>query len=1803
MALKNNGIGKTRCEIFNEIDNDGIDEFRFRVIDEQDKILLSSSKRYLKKDDAHEEFNEAINALKSSEESIQRKQNKNKQWYFNVINRKSDIIARRIQFFNERAEMESEITRLREIVSKHEITIIDISDVSITLIGGTGETSDGECKRDKKICYLHEQILGIYRECFSSSRPDIEFAVSCGQDIIDLIEICNRDQPDYKLVQNLRPQIDAIYNFTVRPGTRTYTIAQNAINEILTYLFNLGDCDCIEEPGSGEGLEIQNLDFLQSKHFYLQAAGSLGDDSTKGIHLRWMLKGALSNHLPKANYAVPGVNFNRNNDFVKIYRTPYIQRKTQLNFEETPKQIDHANALWVYVVNGEPFHIYFLDQAKYAQTLVNVNPVTDRILFLREYGDAVIEIEHKTELSFCVKPTLVSTASGSQTFVEILSVECNEITAPKAVTLRKKYSTGALNNKPLFSENIRSIRLKIQHGYALGIAFEFYSVLVNEANSRNAWSYIGQYALTKNANLAFQRLEPNSGDVHNNWLRYNDNANVNIDNYKDRWNGSTVPPENQISETVNTYINLSDDPTNPMAIESFLINDATTSSDPNYDPSDNEFDLSNLFVLQLASLDYHIARMLGLGILDLDNQVFDGKYVYLAEYVTEGDLQDGLGKRNVQHFYCSLPTALTDERLPIPIDLKQPVPGIVQGQGTEAPQPITDDDGYSHDGKTRFISLFNEDLPNELENQSFYYINYEFISADNTLPVYGGIEYKRSSAANWRKPELPFDGSYLNIDSTVPVAQKNETRPIVIPEVGFPLFVHREKDNGWHTYSSYGINWFSRATSSTVNRDIETVIEPTNTLEPPTNVNAVLIREESPLLLTSAQEQADLSTIVGDKTFIRLTFDYNHGQEMISYHRTINGDLISGYTELADADELFGEDFEVFFRNRVPVSVSGKVQTVLPHGNPILATIVSDEFPIYSAGTTGGVPDEVITPSLIGTGDNFAGSILTIDGVVFRIHQVDNTGTYPKFIVFKNDANGFPVELGSTVPPSDLTSPVADGLFVAIENMLTPENWSLPDPTISTTLPVPLTSPLAFKVNIDLTAIHREEVTITTPDGTVETHVKKFRGVYGDALIEREDEDTTGDGVKDTHLGLYKITFNGYSLAQHSQNGAVGHEVEWYNGIVRVHTSGDSNGPRKTLKVIRTENIGTTNDLIVYCADTSFDPAPTYDEIQVGTFKVNYYPGYKAYFYHDAPHLLEESHILPNVGEGIRYSIFGLRTHDHALGFYSRISQPVIMFAQEIVEPQQPRLPVGGLYATRPDFFGKASYTFTTIFEHKPYSVQFKRASDIQILSTIYKSDELTGPTDYNVDSVMADIFENRESIWFQDRWNNLLSWDYTADGGLFEQLPNDPTGVRLPLPNNPNFIASINTFIDGHNTHFGQSVAHVGTITSLHQIVIQSGTGNGELQLVDFMRDIIFNCFVPLTEIPVIYDHIKGPSYTPLPKKQVVRDRNGNLLNPTDPTFDMAPMMKIVGTGSPNHKTQFTDFGLDGASNAKYFYVAREMNLQMKTGLYSPILGPISLVNTAPPSAPEIVKITPILENEVFSIPASIEVQLNGYPKEQNIKKIHIYRATNPADALSIRTMDRVSELDVELAGIQGDEIWKIQDDFSDLGYVPYGDPLFYKVIVQRQVKYNDKDGNLVVDDAPSSPSKMTLTNIVENRNPEAPDLSYYATPLNIAYELDTVTLSWDKTVHNGSYTIHKMNASGNWEQIHEIQSNDAVVQVQLVDTTLTNNLLTVQDAGGNAIYHHFKIIAKNFAGMISREEKILTIYNPDTWQDIATI
>jgi len=195
---------------------------------------------------------------------------------------------------------------------------------------------------------------------------------------------------------------------------------------------------------------------------------------------------------------------------------------------------------------------------------------------------------------------------------------------------------------------------------------------------------------------------------------------------------------------------------------------------------------------------------------------------------------------------------------------------------------------------------------------------------------------------------------------------------------------------------------------------------------------------------------------------------------------------------------------------------------------------------------------------------------------------------------------------------------------------------------------------------------------------------------------------------------------------------------------------------------------------------------------------------------------------------------------------------------------------------------------------------------------------------------------------------------------------------------------------------------------------------------------------------------------------------------------------------------------------------------------------------------------------------------------------------------------MDLIKTIDLEVDSQIDTNIWKIKDEFADLDYVPYSDPLYYKVTVLREITY--ADGSNIVDSthpevteyAPSEPSKLLISSIVENTNPQSPALQYNFDPdTTDATVIHHVILKWEKKVHNGKYHVYKMNNQGNWVKIHTLSSNLQEIQLLVADTSLENGTLSIENDEGNPIYHHFKVISENSVGMLSVEDKIMTLPN----------
>ena len=99
-------------DIYPEIDATPDDEFRFRVEDPVTrKILLSSSRHYVTRDDARAEMVQAI-ARAQLPEGYQRKVADDGRHYFNIVDAANEVIARRIEYFVDPAVMEADIASM-----------------------------------------------------------------------------------------------------------------------------------------------------------------------------------------------------------------------------------------------------------------------------------------------------------------------------------------------------------------------------------------------------------------------------------------------------------------------------------------------------------------------------------------------------------------------------------------------------------------------------------------------------------------------------------------------------------------------------------------------------------------------------------------------------------------------------------------------------------------------------------------------------------------------------------------------------------------------------------------------------------------------------------------------------------------------------------------------------------------------------------------------------------------------------------------------------------------------------------------------------------------------------------------------------------------------------------------------------------------------------------------------------------------------------------------------------------------------------------------------------------------------------------------------------------------------------------------------------------------------------------------------------------------------------------------------------------------------------------------------------------
>lgn len=96
-------------EIYQEIDEDGIDEWRWRIFAEGDGIVLSSSMHYHEKDAAYEEMWLAVILGWTRNHYEVKPTEDGEQFYFNIVDESGEVVGRRIQYFDTEEEVEAAV--------------------------------------------------------------------------------------------------------------------------------------------------------------------------------------------------------------------------------------------------------------------------------------------------------------------------------------------------------------------------------------------------------------------------------------------------------------------------------------------------------------------------------------------------------------------------------------------------------------------------------------------------------------------------------------------------------------------------------------------------------------------------------------------------------------------------------------------------------------------------------------------------------------------------------------------------------------------------------------------------------------------------------------------------------------------------------------------------------------------------------------------------------------------------------------------------------------------------------------------------------------------------------------------------------------------------------------------------------------------------------------------------------------------------------------------------------------------------------------------------------------------------------------------------------------------------------------------------------------------------------------------------------------------------------------------------------------------------------------------------------------
>jgi hypothetical protein len=1497
-----------------------------------------------------------------------------------------------------------------------------------------------------------------------------------------------------------------------------------AFNEIKDLLVKLGLNPC----GLDDAGNLNN-----TKGIYLQAAGSDGQNGiAEGIHLRWSLTGEIGdNHLPKGDYyntkSIQLSGFNRKDDYVRVFRSPNINAPAiAIDLEFNRPVINFKTRQWIYTINSNTngkkitnrVKLKFDNANAYKQLARTIDPFLDYYRFLSSYNEIItLEIEDKTSYSVGFH---FNNTSNEKAIVKVKMLSQIASDSDNITEVRKTMVLDTSEDSWEFikADNIAKISVKKS---AKAVIKNFYFSTYHDfltTRTETDWTEVGNgYGISLNDTVVFDRLENENYPIDHLWPHYNDGTTVKVANYQDKW--LTSRSNNPSVKTVlSTYLQLSD--TNPRAEE--LV------SNVNQEQQHEGFMISYLDIMNMQALDYHFARMLGLGHIDTVDG--DGEYFYQVRYTNKSSLSS---PGTSDFVYTSLPVTKTSYLLPEKPKMR-PVAYQFLGDN-DSMNDMLNGGGYTKFDNARVVNIgrmpfvdelvghdFFKDL-NAVENQNIF---------EKPQPVFYGLEYRSENQSSYVKPEITSgsfqdEHPYYAYDNANP---QGILEPEPLKDDVVSLFIHFEKQPGIHFYAIYGINWFSRASE----RSDEVSTDPTgfpvlNTLLPPSDVAVQYIQKEDPLLFTTIAEQNWLAgrkqTFSGQEIgFTRVTFNW---LDILDATR-LTDQSAAKLNTLVKADHV-----KAYFKPKLFLTVAGQINDILPvRNNEKLVKLIIGSYKQIDG--TEIVP--IIAPDDF---TRFRDSLLTTPGGKFRVEAFavnssdfeivvevnserkvvddeDNPGTYStqKFTVFP--------EIGSR--------------FTLVENLSLSGNWEQVVETVELKSFADANNPIIERI----TDSEGKETIYWV--GGIHNHATVtplFGAAYPDGLLGYYKIKFDSNGHLNDHPQI-NLPFNVSDPNKNSPDQLRQAHVEWYKGLIRIPTASGDPEP-KLLEVIRIEE---THPIELYV----YDPGYLDDPIQVSvptalTVPVNFHPGYRVYFFPEpAPgHHFNSTNILPVGNDNDKRTLLGLQTIDSRPESYesaSEVSVPAILLARKIEEPVKFEAPITFGLKVRPDGIGKASFTFDVKIaptvngtKRAPFGFMFYRTTNEDVLEALYKPGTVT-----QILKALADLDED---LFYSQRYLELvnLTFDPTTTDTfrIFAAAPN-PYGFPKP-----------------------------------DKVGLFEPDDSLEIKKLKYFA-AIQETLLPLTEQTPILAFIKQGLQTEnaLP---LIRDLDGNLLDATDVAFNPFPMIRQYNKPSQPNTTyiRFTDYFLSGASRKLYFFAGVEVTNQLEPGLLSPFAGPVTILQTLPSAPPLVTRFAVNLDSFAVESGASVVFNIAPISPEDRISKIRIYRSKDKEKTVTIQGMEYHVDRNIVAENIEG---YEITDDFGDLTAAPLGDTIYYRLAGIRTI-INEKEEE---EEVLSLGTDVIAINLPDYLNPEAPELTYHAAENK---------LTWPSTANKASYYVYKQNNRGNWEKVYSVEPPSSSTEMEYI---LPEPLLTV-DEDGDKLYYRFKVQVQNTSGLLNLTEKELTV------------